>query len=88
LDEDAAKARFHRNARSGLRTPNSSQAKYRPTSGQGSVRVCRLFFHIKGRPAAFVAAPQVRFESALSLGDVRTLGAPWHELNVDSLGAV
>jgi transposase len=42
----------------------------------------------KGRPAAATASPQVRFESALSLGDVWALDALWHELGFDSLGAV
>jgi transposase len=42
----------------------------------------------KGRPAAVAASPQVRFESALSLGDVWVLDALWHELGFDSLGAV
>ena len=42
----------------------------------------------KGRPAAAAANPQVRFESALSLGDVWALDALWHELGFDSLGAV
>jgi transposase len=42
----------------------------------------------KGRPAASSTSPQVRFESALSLGDVWALDALWHELGFDSLGAV
>ncbi len=42
----------------------------------------------KGRPAASGASPQVRFESALSLGDVWALDALWHELGFDRLGAV
>ena len=42
----------------------------------------------KGRPAASSGNPQLRFESALSLGDVWALDALWHELGFDSLGAV
>ena len=42
----------------------------------------------KGRPAASAESPQVRFESALSLGDVWALDALWHELGFDSLAAV
>ena len=42
----------------------------------------------KGRPAASSDSPQLRFESALSLGDVWALDALWHELGFDGLGAV
>lgn len=42
----------------------------------------------KGRPAAWAESPQVRFESALSLGDVWALDALWHELGFDGLAAV
>ena len=42
----------------------------------------------KGRPVAEGADPQVRFESALSLGDVWALDALWHELGLDGLGSV
>jgi transposase len=42
----------------------------------------------KGRPAVSADSPQVRFESALSLGDVWALDALWHELGFDRLGAV
>jgi hypothetical protein len=42
----------------------------------------------KGRPAASAQNAQVRFESALSLGDVWALDALWRELGFDSLGAV
>lgn len=42
----------------------------------------------KGRPAADGAAPQVRFESALALGDVWALDSLWHELGFDGLAAV
>ena len=42
----------------------------------------------KGRPAGSAESPQVRFESALSLGDVWALDALWHELGFDSLAAV
>jgi len=42
----------------------------------------------KGRPAGDVDAPQVRFESALALGDVWALDALWHELGFDGLSAV
>jgi len=42
----------------------------------------------KGRPATDGDAPQLRFESALALGDVWALDALWHELGFDSLAAV
>jgi len=42
----------------------------------------------KGRAAADGDAPQLRFESALALGDVWALDALWHELGFDSLAAV
>jgi transposase len=42
----------------------------------------------KGLPAAAPGGPQVRFESALGLGDVWALDALWHELGFDGLGAV
>lgn len=42
----------------------------------------------KGRPTASADNPQVRFESALSLGDVWALDALWHELGFDGLAAV
>ena len=42
----------------------------------------------KGRPAADGDAPQLRFESALALGDVWALDALWHELGFDGLAAV
>ncbi|MDZ7812813.1 MAG: IS1634 family transposase [Ideonella sp.] len=42
----------------------------------------------KGRPVDGVDAPQVRFESALALGDVWALDALWHELGFDRLAAV
>ena len=42
----------------------------------------------KDRPAASSDSPQLRFESALSLGDVWALDALWHELGFDGLGAV
>jgi transposase len=42
----------------------------------------------KGRPAASGENPQVRFESALSLGDVWALDALWHELGFDGVAAV
>lgn len=42
----------------------------------------------KGRPASDGDAPQLRFESALALGDVWALDALWHELGFDRLGAV
>lgn len=41
----------------------------------------------KGRPVA-ASDPQLRFESALSLGDVWALDALWHELGFDGLGAI
>jgi hypothetical protein len=42
----------------------------------------------KGRPATQVDAPQLRFESALALGDVWTLDALWHELGFNRLSAI
>jgi len=42
----------------------------------------------KGRPAADGAAPQVRFESALALGDVWALDSLWHEFGFDGLAAI
>lgn len=42
----------------------------------------------KGRPATSTQTPQVRFESALSLGDVWALDALWHELGFDRLAGV
>ncbi len=43
---------------------------------------------VKGRPVGAAEMPQVRFESALALGDVWALDALWHELGFDALGAV
>ena len=42
----------------------------------------------KGRPVAASGDPQVRFESALCLGDVWALDSLWHELGLNGLGAV
>ena len=42
----------------------------------------------KGRPVGDGSAPQVRFESALALGDVWALDALWHELGFHGLGAI
>lgn len=42
----------------------------------------------KGRPVIDGDACQVRFESALALGDVWALDALWHELGFDGLGAI
>jgi transposase len=42
----------------------------------------------KGRPVAAAGDLQVRFESALCLGDVWALDALWHELGFNGLGAV
>jgi len=42
----------------------------------------------KGRPATEAAAPQVRFESALALGDVWALNELWRELGFDGLAGV
>ncbi|MBV8503885.1 MAG: IS1634 family transposase [Paucibacter sp.] len=42
----------------------------------------------KGHPAMSAATPQVRFESALALGDVWALHELWRELGFDSLAAV
>jgi transposase len=43
---------------------------------------------VKGRPIGAAEMPQVRFESALALGDVWALDALWHELGFHALGAV
>ena len=43
---------------------------------------------VKGHPVGGAEAPQVRFESALALGDVWALDALWHELGFNGLGAV
>ncbi len=43
---------------------------------------------VKGRPVGAAEMPQVRFESALTLGDVWALDALWHELGFDALGCV
>ena len=42
----------------------------------------------KGRCVGEVSAPQVRFESALALGDVWALDQLWRELGFDGLGAI
>ncbi|MFY3385246.1 IS1634 family transposase [Paracidovorax sp. MALMAid1276] len=42
----------------------------------------------KGRPTVANTAPQLRFESALALGDVWALHELWHELGFDRLSAV
>jgi len=42
----------------------------------------------KGRSLGDTTAPQVRFESALALGDVWALDQLWHELGFDGLSAV
>ena len=47
MDEDAAKARLHRDTRSRLRLPSSSNAKHRPASGQDGTCLDESFFHIK-----------------------------------------
>lgn len=42
----------------------------------------------KGKPGVELSTPQVRFESALALGDVWALDQLWHELGFDRLAAV
>lgn len=42
----------------------------------------------KGLPASMAEAPQVRFESALALGDVWALDQLWHELGFDALAGL
>jgi hypothetical protein len=42
----------------------------------------------KGRTSADAPTPQVRFESALALGDVWALDQLWSELGFDGLGAI
>ncbi|CQR29246.1 transposase (fragment) [Thiomonas arsenitoxydans] len=42
----------------------------------------------KGRPSGDSDPSQVRFESALALGDVWALDALWHELGFHGLGAI
>jgi len=42
----------------------------------------------KGHPVGQGDVPQLRFESALALGDVWALDALWHELGFNGLGAI
>ena len=51
-------------------------------------KVLAALLRARGRPAAEAAAPQVRFESALALGDVWALTELWRELGFDRLAAV
>lgn len=51
-------------------------------------KVLAALLRARGRPAGDAAAPQVRFESALALGDVWALSELWRELGFDGLGAV
>ena len=51
-------------------------------------KVLAALLRAKGRPASDGAAPQVRFESALALGDVWALSELWRELGFDGLAAV
>lgn len=51
-------------------------------------KVLGALLHARGRPAGECAAPQVRFESALALGDVWALDRLWRELGFDGLGPV
>ena len=57
------------------------------TGGQVDALLAGLL-RAKGRPAADSAAPQVRFESALALGDVWALNELWRELGFDGLAGV
>lgn len=51
-------------------------------------KVLGALLRARGRAAADAAAPQVRFESALALGDVWALDQLWRELGLDGLAAV
>jgi transposase len=51
-------------------------------------KVLGALLRARGRPVSEAAAPQVRFESALALGDVWALDRLWHELGFDGLAAV
>lgn len=51
-------------------------------------KVLGALLRARGRPAGDGAAPQVRFESALALGDVWALSELWRELGFEGLGAV
>ncbi len=50
--------------------------------------VLSALLRAKGRGATDTAAPQVRFESALALGDVWALDQLWRELGFDALAGV
>ena len=50
--------------------------------------VLSALLRAKGRGATDIAAPQVRFESALALGDVWALDQLWRELGFDALAGV
>ena len=65
----------------------SSRRKEPPPSAHAFNRP-RDIARAKGRPVAAAGDPQVRFESALCLGDVWALNALWHELGFDALSAV
>jgi len=51
-------------------------------------KVLGALLRSRGRPAGEAFAPQVRFESALALGDVWTLSELWRELGFERLSAV
>ena len=51
-------------------------------------RLLQSLLKARGLPALDTAAPQVRFESALSLGDVWALDQLWREIGFDALGGV
>ena len=50
--------------------------------------VLSTLLRAKGRSGVDIATPQVRFESALALGDVWALDQLWRELGFDALAAV
>lgn len=50
--------------------------------------VLRTLLRAKGRSGVDITTPQVRFESALTLGDVWALDQLWRELGFDALAAV
>ena len=50
--------------------------------------VLRTLLRAKGRSGVDITTPQVRFESALALGDVWALDQLWRELGLDALAAV
>ncbi|MFW9615435.1 MAG: IS1634 family transposase, partial [Aquabacterium sp.] len=50
--------------------------------------VLSTLLRAKGRSGVDITTPQVRFESALALGDVWALDQLWRELGFDALAAI